>query len=176
MKSENRRVAMTRRMIKEALIFLMEEKDFAKISISDICTKADINRSTFYSHYKDTRQVISDIEDDIISRFPVIEGYDKDFRLAIRSIFAFIKENSELITIMVVKRRDDSFMEKIIKTALTRYEHLSTESNEERMRLNYIFCVSGIIGIIREWISSDFELSIDAFTDIVLSLAVKVTT
>ncbi len=176
MKGENRRVAMTRRMIKEALIFLMEEKDFAKISISDICTKADINRSTFYSHYKDTRQVISDIEDDIISRFPVIEGYDKDFRLAIRSIFAFIKENSELITIMVVKRRDDSFMEKIIKTALTRYEHLSTESNEERMRLNYIFCVSGIIGIIREWISSDFELSIDAFTDIVLSLAVKVTT
>ena len=176
MKSENRRVAMTRRMIKEALIFLMEEKDFAKISISDICTKADINRSTFYSHYKDTREVISDIEDDIISRFPVIEGYDKDFRLAIRSIFAFIKENSELITIMVVKRRDDSFMEKIIKTALTRYEHLSTESNEERMRLNYIFCVSGIIGIIREWISSDFELSIDAFTDIVLSLAVKVTT
>lgn len=176
MKGENRRVAMTRRMIKEALIFLMEEKDFAKISISDICTKADINRSTFYSHYKDTREVISDIEDDIISRFPVIEGYDKDFRLAIRSIFAFIKENSELITIMVVKRRDDSFMEKIIKTALTRYEHLSTESNEERMRLNYIFCVSGIIGIIREWISSDFELSIDAFTDIVLSLAVKVTT
>lgn len=176
MKGENRRVAMTRRMIKDALIFLMEEKDFAKISISDICTKADINRSTFYSHYKDTRQVISDIEDDIISRFPVIDGYDKDFRLAIRSIFAFIKDNSELITIMVVKRRDDSFMEKIIKTALTRYEHLSTESNEERMRLNYIFCVSGIIGIIREWISSDFELSIDAFTDIVLSLAVKVTT
>ena len=119
MKGENRRVAMTRRMIKDALIFLMEEKDFAKISISDICTKADINRSTFYSHYKDTRQVISDIEDDIISRFPVIEGYDKDFRLAIRSIFAFIKDNSELITIMVVKRRDDSFMEKIIKTALT---------------------------------------------------------
>lgn len=175
MKGENRRVAMTRRMIKDALIFLMEEKDFSKISISDICTKADINRSTFYSHYKDTREVISDIEDDIISRFPVIEGYDNDFRLAIRSIFAFIKDNSELITIMVVKRRDDSFMEKIIKTALTRYEHLSTESNEERIRMNYIFCVSGIIGIIREWISSDFELSIDAFTDIVLSLAVKVT-
>ena len=176
MANVNRRVQMTRRMIKDALIELMNDNDFSKISISDICKTADINRSTFYSHYKDTKEVLVDIEDDIISRLPEVSDSKQDLKEAMREILSFIKDNSALITIMVVKRKDDSFVEKLLSTVLARYEHLSPAISEVRTRYNYIFCTSGIIGIIKEWISSDFELSLDAFTDIALALAVKVTT
>lgn len=176
MRGENRRVVMTCRMIKDALIDLMNDNDFSKISISDVCKAADVNRSTFYSHYKDTKEVLSEIEDDIIARLPDVDDSKNDLKEAMRSILSFIKENSELITIMVVRRRDDSFVEKLLSTVLARYEHLSPAISEVRTRYNYIFCTSGIIGIIKEWISSDFELSLDAFTDIALALAVKVTT
>lgn len=176
MANVNRRVQMTRRMIKDALIELMNDNDFSKISISDICKTADINRSTFYSHYKDTKEVLVDIEDDIISRLPEVSDSKQDLKEAMREILSFIKDNSALITIMVVKRKDDSFVEKLLSSILARYEHLSSASNEMQTRYNYIFCTSGIIGIIKEWILSDFTLSLDAFTEIALTLAVKVTT
>ena len=176
MAGENRRVTMTRRMIKDALILLMNDMDFSKISISDICKAADVNRSTFYSHYKDTREVLVDIEDDIIARLPDVEDSDSDLKGAMRSILSFIKDNAELITIMVIKRKDNSFVEKLLRAVLARYEHLSSSSSEIGTRYSYIFCTSGIIGIIKEWISSDFALSLDSFTDIALTLAVKVTT
>ena len=172
----NRRVVLTNRMIKDALISLMDEKDFSKITISDICNRADVNRSTFYSHYTDTKQVLNEIEDDILSRLPVVEDNSSDLLLAIGNILSFVKDNSDLISIMMIKRKDTGFVEKLIGSVFEHYEHLSYADDETRTRLNYIFCVNGIIGIVKEWISSDFSISLEAFTDIVLSLAVKVTT
>ena len=100
----NRRVVLTNRMIKDALISLMDEKDFSKITISDICNRADVNRSTFYSHYTDTKQVLNEIEDDILSRLPVVEDNSSDLRLAIGNILSFVKDNSDLISIMMIKQ------------------------------------------------------------------------
>ena len=47
------RIIKTNKVLFEALITLMEQKDFEKIKISDICDQALINRSTFYAHYED---------------------------------------------------------------------------------------------------------------------------
>ena len=44
---------MTKMLLKDALIELMEEIPFRKISIKDICEQADLNRTTFYLHYAD---------------------------------------------------------------------------------------------------------------------------
>ncbi len=173
--AESRRVQMTRRLIKEALIELMEDHEFSKITISEVCERADINRSTFYSHYRDTRDVLTDAEDDIIARLPKVDNSEENIRDAIKSVLSFIKENSELISIMVVKRKDDSFMQKLLSNVLARYEHLSKIKDEVMTRMAYTFCTSGIMGIIKVWIESDFAISLDSFTDIALSLAVKVT-
>ncbi len=175
MKVQSRRVAMTKKMIKEALITLLDDNDISRISISDVCALADVNRSTFYSHYTGLKEVLTDIEDDIIARLPVVETAERDLRAAMKSMLSFIKENSELIMVMVIKRKDDSFMEKLIISVLSRYEHLSRDENKTETRLKYLFCISGIVGIIKEWISTDFAISLDSFVDIALSLAVKVT-
>ena len=50
-KKENLRSRVTRRILWEALFSLLEEKYFAEITIQDICTRADVNRSTFYHHF-----------------------------------------------------------------------------------------------------------------------------
>ena len=50
MKSD-RRVQYTRRALQESLVSLMREKPLQKISVKEICARADINRSTFYVHF-----------------------------------------------------------------------------------------------------------------------------
>jgi AcrR family transcriptional regulator len=47
----DRRVARTRALLQNALITLIPERGYAPITVEDICEKADIARSTFYTHY-----------------------------------------------------------------------------------------------------------------------------
>lgn len=56
----------TQRKIQEALLELMKTKKFEVITISDITSLIDINRSTFYRHYLDKYDVLEKIEDNIL--------------------------------------------------------------------------------------------------------------
>lgn len=58
---EDLRVTKTKKLLYETLINLMEEKSFEEIKVSDICKKALINRSTFYSHYSDKYELFMEL-------------------------------------------------------------------------------------------------------------------
>ncbi|MGB3328475.1 MAG: TetR/AcrR family transcriptional regulator, partial [Thermomicrobiales bacterium] len=47
------RVRRTRRLLEEAVLSLAADQDFASITVRDITTRADVNRATFYLHYRD---------------------------------------------------------------------------------------------------------------------------
>ncbi len=66
MKAEYRSSIRSKTMIKEALLELMVEKPFDKITITDIVKKADINRGTFYAHYDNTSEVLRSISASVI--------------------------------------------------------------------------------------------------------------
>lgn len=54
------RIIKTKKNLYSTLEELMKEKSFEEIKVSDICTKAMINRSTFYSHYNDKYELLSE--------------------------------------------------------------------------------------------------------------------
>lgn len=62
--SEDRRTKYTRRVIREALMELLKTKPYTKVSATEICRMADINRGTFYIHY----YVLDDVLDDILDQ------------------------------------------------------------------------------------------------------------
>ena len=47
------RVRYTVHMIQNIFLELLKEKPVAKITVKEICERAEINRSTFYKHYQD---------------------------------------------------------------------------------------------------------------------------
>lgn len=59
----------------EALIALLNEKDFEYITVKEICQRAGVNRSTFYLHYENTRDLLEEsvkhLLDQFLSYFPV---------------------------------------------------------------------------------------------------------
>ena len=54
----DRRTLYTRMVIQDALLELLAEKDYADITVADLCRAAEINRGTFYLHYKNITQVL----------------------------------------------------------------------------------------------------------------------
>ena len=63
-RKQDRRTRYTRQTIKDTFLELLTQKSFTKITVTEICKNAEINRGTFYLHYYDIHDVLSDIFND----------------------------------------------------------------------------------------------------------------
>lgn len=68
---EDRRIRKTKKNLKSTLIAMLTDTPFEQISITDLCSRADTSRITFYTHYSDKYALVDDIFQDMI-----IEGTD----------------------------------------------------------------------------------------------------
>ncbi|WP_455544061.1 TetR/AcrR family transcriptional regulator [Intestinibacter sp.] len=62
----DRRTQYTKNVIKEAVVELSKKKAFDKITVTEVCKVADINRGTFYLHYLDLYNVVDEILDEVL--------------------------------------------------------------------------------------------------------------
>lgn len=60
------RVRHTKERVKRAFFQLLSQKDFSKITVTEVCQIAEINRTTFYKHYLDMYDLLEKTEDDIL--------------------------------------------------------------------------------------------------------------
>lgn len=72
LKKEDLRTKRTRKMILEALINLVEEKGYERVTVSDIANQAMINRATFYAHFKDKQDVYDYIFKEAVEQFMMV--------------------------------------------------------------------------------------------------------
>ena len=61
----DRRVRKTKKQLRQALMHLMAEKPSRSISVRELAERADINRGTFYIHYKDVGDLLQRLEDEM---------------------------------------------------------------------------------------------------------------
>lgn len=99
---ENKRSLMTKRIIRESLIEMLQTQTIDKISVLSLCEKAEINRSTFYAHYDDIRQVLSEYGKEIQNSimpfiFPLNNQYEDDFN----KFYTFVKAHQKDFTALV---------------------------------------------------------------------------
>lgn len=178
--AENKRVRMTKRIIKEALLELLESFPLEKITVTQICELAEVNRSTYYVYYEDVSQLMAEIENDVLDMLPVstngsMDYSDEEFLDAMEQFLDYVKENERLFRILILQRDNNSFNLKLIDRIMERYAMTLKTSKEIPARFSYVFCTSGVIGLMREWISSDFQISSREFAKIVLQLCAKAT-
>src|SRR5690625_2579794 len=65
-KKLDRRKRYTRMVLRDNLMLLLKKKQLSSITVKELCEKADINRSTFYDHFKDVFHLMDYIEEEII--------------------------------------------------------------------------------------------------------------
>lgn len=80
----------------EALLALLEEKDFEFINVKEVCEKAKVNRSTFYLHYDNTYDLLEECVSYMQKRF--MEYFDSDAESIIKRIDTSPLEELVLIT------------------------------------------------------------------------------
>lgn len=157
------------------MLELMEEYDFEKISVKKICDRAEINRSTFYAHYEDTRQLITEIEDRVLNQFPKplssnFNYSDEIFLHEIETFCDYVKENRKLFRILLIQHNSNHFNTRLIEKVMKTYQLPINHNPVIPEEYSYMFSFNGSIGIIRKWIESDFAIPSKQFAKIIFQL------
>ena len=97
-RKQDRRTRYTRQTIKDTFLELLNQKSFTKITVTEICKNAEINRGTFYLHYYDIHDVLSDILNDMTQ--DMLTTVDHLFCPNQKKLFlSVLSENTDGITI-----------------------------------------------------------------------------
>ena len=90
MNLDDRRVKKTRHQIKEALVACLNNKPIEKINITELCTRAKINRSTFYDHYQSVEEVYESLEEEaaksVLSYYQLLQKTNTKLEDSIKEI------------------------------------------------------------------------------------------
>ena len=89
--------------MKDALLELLGEKPLSSVSVRSLCDLADVNRSTFYTHYEDINALIAEMEEDFLSHVVFFDGNQptKDNLVSIEEYVHYVKENQRLFLLLL---------------------------------------------------------------------------
>ncbi|MFJ7953174.1 TetR/AcrR family transcriptional regulator [Lysinibacillus sp. NPDC096418] len=167
----DRRIVRTKKVIREALTDLIEEKGFELITVRDLTEKADINRGTFYLHYQDKYDLLKKSEDELI------EGL-KDFIHEINpsiilqsnlqneplpflvKLFGYIEENARFMKLILGPNGNPSFQDRIKQFMRANFiEKIMKDLNKEELLVPMEYLMSYVtaahLGVIQQWLASD---------------------
>ena len=163
-KKENRRVRMSKRLLKEALLDLLEENRLVDITVTSICKTADVHRSTYYEHYTSTADLLKEAEQDFLDQIPVppqhMEARDQEKLLESNTaFFDYVKEHKKAFRVLFRNSSDNDFASRIVEHLCSGYIPISHASNETSARFIRLYIANGTVGMLREWVSADFPFS-----------------
>ena len=164
----DRRVRKTKRLLRQALTNLLLEKDIKEISVMELAELADINRGTFYLHYKDIYDLYEQIENEMLEEFRVI--FEKHFHQNRRDVllplvseaFEFLAQNSDMC-IVVLRTGNSAFLTKFIELekpkSLEEWQSLLGNVDPKQYEYYYTFITSGCVGLLRTWFTGGMKES-----------------
>jgi len=169
----------TASLMDEALLLLLEKKDYDRITVKEVCEKAGVNRTTFYLHYENMNDLLEETIGMINERFKKslssIPAGDPSREILtsekyLRPYLGFIKENMRAYRVIHQKdhlfnsqKTFDSFYQSIFSPALT--HHGVTEGEKKYV---FAFYTQGTVAIIGKWLEDDCRDDIDMIIDLIM--------
>ncbi len=171
MKAEYRSAIRSRRMIRESFLELLEEKDISKITITGIVNKADLNRSTFYAHYANIREITKEIENEVIDKMiEILKNFEfKNFfnnpTPLLLEVSKFLASNEEMYRVLLKVNNAETFLKKL-KHEFAKYMLSNTDTskylNDSKMvNLRISYFAGGIINLYQDWFNGKLDCSLD---------------
>lgn len=160
----DRRVRKTEEQLVRGLTKLMKTKSIKNITVRELADEVDINRSTFYLHYKDIFDMVEKIENDLaanlistleeLNNSHITQNILLDF---LEDTFETIYSNSDLCSVLLSSNGDICFQQKLrniidTKTFDIINTYLGGRASKDETLLITNFIISGILGIVATWL------------------------
>lgn len=154
----DRRVKYTKMMIRDALVGLMQNQHISGISIKSICDIADVNRSTFYAHYKDQYDLLRQIEQEVYNKLKLylekqdyIDNQPVSAQVLSR-ILEYAKENAELFKALLSENCDFAFQKDVVQLAQIITSQQNLPLNLRQQDYLQTFAITACINVFYKWL------------------------
>ena len=175
----------TRKAIQNALIEECGEKPYLSITIGDICSRANINRSTFYRYYDTKDELLREIEDEYIKDLqtmcPTVFSIPLDssqetitrYQSELEKVFAYHLANKKLSSFLLSPSGDPYFAHRIVRmlqdTLISDLKKKNLPVNTRQLyAINYF--LHGYFATIIKWVREQ-NMTVEEVVSFVLSMA-----
>ena len=178
MNKQESRYANTASLMDEALLLLLEQKDFDRITVKELCQKAGVNRTTFYLHYESMRELLEETVEMINERFKeslsAIPPGDPSKEVLtsekyLKPYLRFIKENMRAYRVLHMQdhlfqsqKTFESFYQSVFSPALSHFGVSETEK-----KYVFAFYTQGTVAIIGKWLDDNCRDDVDMIVDLI---------
>ncbi|WP_066387409.1 TetR/AcrR family transcriptional regulator [Neobacillus mesonae] len=174
-RAAEKRVNRTKRLIRDTLTELIEEKGFEGVTIRDLTERAKINRGTFYLHYRDKYDLLEQSEDEVIKGIvQLVHGISPIEAVAytsqnepfpiIQKLFEYFQENANFMKVILGPKGDPAFQVKLRELITETFlNKMAKEINSEAMMVPVEFLTTYVsaahVGVIQHWLETGMEKS-----------------
>lgn len=169
----NQRTSLSKILLKNALMDLLSEKgSVTKISVRELCERADLNRSTFYAHYSEPKELLEEVEAELLdaTREHLQKiGAENDIgaHRYLLSFLIYIKENDKPFRTLLIDAGDPEFRSKFMQQSIIQFvENLDIAFPKEQEQYIYSYILNGSTGVIIQWMRSDYSIDENALVDL----------
>lgn len=157
----NAKSAASERKMQDALLTLLKTKPLNRISVKELCGAACVNRTTFYAHYLDIRDLMQKLEQRMVSGDGMLPPAGEDaYQMLnaeyLRALLAYFRRNAPFYRHFFENANENSWI--IQSSILMREQHIAPYIREsyaqEEIVLQYEFCKSGFIGVVSNWLAN----------------------
>lgn len=150
---KDRRIRKTQRAIITATVQLLNTVPINKLSIKEICSLADVSRSTFYLHYYDATDVIEQVHNDIIANLTsVLDKFDFAMILTnpepfLKHVFDFLQKDLDLYINLLQNNFHSDFRRKLKGLLENKILQENSYRYRDRTMFEYSVCflISGLV-------------------------------
>lgn len=157
----DKRILKTKKKLTSTLLNLIEEKKIKKITVLELCKKANINRTTFYKYYTDIDDLVTKIEESLLLDLKNnITDIKRNYLISyINKTIETIKNHKEIYGKLLSPNGDKTFLKKILflvhDQSIIEWQRILKKASNEDLENIYKFIVDGSVGIIENWINKD---------------------
>ncbi|MCQ4085437.1 TetR/AcrR family transcriptional regulator [Saccharibacillus sp. JS10] len=170
------RIVRTRNMLRDALIELLKEKSYDKITISNITERAGVNRKTFYLHYETKDHLLQKVTDQILDEMlgeaekaqPVDLSIDEMQQDIAGQIFTYVKKHRTFFEVMFERKAMTDFVQYMKRYFARFYEKKFADLDESRLPVQKDVIASYIgsayVGVIHGWLNDGMKQTPEEMT------------
>lgn len=164
----DRRVRKTKALLLKGLTELMEQKEVTHISVRELTDLVDLNRGTFYLHYRDIFDMVNQVEDELFQEFEYLftDNLPEDSAVpptqtVLTNVFTFLLENEKTVKAFLGPHGDLTFINRLKDLVKTRVRKVWEDRGLDPDKFEYFFAytASGCIGLMEIWLKNGFQES-----------------
>jgi AcrR family transcriptional regulator len=173
----NQRTRLSKLLLKNAFMDLLKEKGSAsKISVRELCDRAELNRSTFYAHYNEPKDLLLEIENELLEATEehlrkIGEENDVGAHKYILSFMQYIRQNDKQFRTLLIDSADPEFRARFMQQSIIQFmDNLRIDLPKELEQYVFSYILNGSTGVIIQWIRSDYAASENEIVNLLFSI------